>query len=182
MTTTTLKIFNGCHTIQNRTTGMHRTFSIRTQPKDAVFAPGARIISLLTGPDTWDAFGFVNDHEIRVWKRYVAADGYPRTTWQVYALMLVSIVGLKLSKWTEKYEHLLEGTCVVCNRKLTNPESIKTGIGPVCAGRSSGTSELDHAGCAHGQHDYRRDPEASQPGNDHYDCTKCGKAKSVFAG
>ena len=29
----------------------------------------------------------------------------------------------------------LEGRCVICNRKLTDPESIETGIGPVCAGR-----------------------------------------------
>ena len=27
------------------------------------------------------------------------------------------------------------GVCQVCNRKLTNPESIAAGIGPVCAGR-----------------------------------------------
>lgn len=27
------------------------------------------------------------------------------------------------------------GICQVCNRKLTNPESVAAGIGPVCAGR-----------------------------------------------
>ena len=26
----------------------------------------------------------------------------------------------------------MEGTCAVCNRPLTEPESIKTGIGPIC--------------------------------------------------
>lgn len=28
-----------------------------------------------------------------------------------------------------------EGKCCVCGRKLTTPESIETGIGPVCAGK-----------------------------------------------
>lgn len=36
----------------------------------------------------------------------------------------------------EGYSVLVAGMCVVCNRKLTDPESIRTGIGPVCAGRS----------------------------------------------
>jgi hypothetical protein len=46
-----LSIFNGRYTIQNRTTGEHRTFIIRTQPKDSKFAPGCRVAALLTGPD-----------------------------------------------------------------------------------------------------------------------------------
>lgn len=36
----------------------------------------------------------------------------------------------------EGYTLLVEGRCVVCNRKLTDPESIRTGIGPKCGGRS----------------------------------------------
>lgn len=36
----------------------------------------------------------------------------------------------------EGYTLLVEGRCVVCNKKLTDPESIRTGIGPVCGGRS----------------------------------------------
>lgn len=35
------------------------------------------------------------------------------------------------------YTLLLDGRCVVCNRKLTDPESIRTGIGPKCGGRSA---------------------------------------------
>lgn len=34
------------------------------------------------------------------------------------------------------YALLLEGRCLVCNRKLTDPTSIRLGIGPKCGGRS----------------------------------------------
>ena len=36
---------------------------------------------------------------------------------------------------TEALEFWHEGKCGVCGRKLTNPESIASGIGPVCATR-----------------------------------------------
>ena len=36
----------------------------------------------------------------------------------------------------EGYELQLEGRCVVCNRKLTHPESIRLGIGPECGNRT----------------------------------------------
>lgn len=36
----------------------------------------------------------------------------------------------------EGYTLLLEGVCVVCNRKLTDPDSIRLGIGPKCGGRA----------------------------------------------
>lgn len=34
------------------------------------------------------------------------------------------------------YRLLLEGRCVICNRPLTDPESIRAGIGPTCAART----------------------------------------------
>lgn len=40
------------------------------------------------------------------------------------------------SYWrAEGYKLLVEGRCYVCNKRLTTPESIETGIGPVCARR-----------------------------------------------
>lgn len=45
--------------------------------------------------------------------------------------------GPKRSFWaTHGYTLLREGRCVKCNHKLTAPESIATGIGPKCGGRS----------------------------------------------
>ncbi len=42
---------NGKFTIKSLRTGEHRTFQVRTQPDDAGFAPGKRILYLLIGSD-----------------------------------------------------------------------------------------------------------------------------------
>ena len=34
-------------------------------------------------------------------------------------------------------EYQFASTCRVCNRKLTTPESIESGIGPICGGREA---------------------------------------------
>jgi hypothetical protein len=131
-----VKLFNGTHTIQNRETGEHRTFRIRTQPDDAKFAPGARIVGILTGPDNtsdYKQFGFVTDDGINVWRKYRGAD--KRSAYEWYATMLWALGTDPASAWHEKYTILTEGRCCRCNRKLTEPTSIRTGIGPVCAGR-----------------------------------------------
>ena len=65
-------ILNGTFTMTNRESGEHRTFQIRTQPDDAKFAPGKRVIALLRGPDNesdYQPFGFVSeDGTIYVWR------------------------------------------------------------------------------------------------------------------
>lgn len=38
-------------------------------------------------------------------------------------------------KISEGFSILPSGTCFKCGRKLTTPESIRTGLGPVCGGR-----------------------------------------------
>lgn len=120
---------NGSITITNPATGGHRTFRIRTQKDDANFAPGKRIVSLLTGTDneaSYTGFGFVFDRGIVLWKKRRTA------IFKSYKDMLENP-----AKWEEKHdlEYLYEGQCRRCNRTLTVPESIKTGIGPICAGR-----------------------------------------------
>ena len=132
-TETAPKIFNGRYIIHNRETSEHRTFRIRTQSEDARFAPGERIISLLTGPDNGNdymGFGFVDDAGIRVW-RSKQGGAYERHAEVIWSLG----VDASLSEYAETYQLLLEGRCVRCNRALTTPESIESGIGPICAGR-----------------------------------------------
>jgi hypothetical protein len=126
------KIFNGFYTIKSRVTGEHRTFRILTQPKDADFAPGRRVLGLLTGPDNdsdYTGFAFVDDEGIHVW-----ASKKSEGLWETYAQMIwdLSLDGA-LSRWAKNYEFMTDGRCLICNRHLTNPESVKTGIGPVCA-------------------------------------------------
>ena len=45
------------------------------------------------------------------------------------------------TEWIPKHiEFLHEGSCGVCGRPLTHPESIHTGIGPICSGRMENTT------------------------------------------
>ena len=131
--------FNGTYTIENTESGEHRTFRVRTQKDDARFAPGRRIIGLLTGPDnnhSYTNFGFVNDDGIVVWMKKRGTDSWSAYQW--YAFMLWDLAvnnGTELRKRGKAYTLLIEKHCRICNRKLTTPESIRSGIGPVCAGR-----------------------------------------------
>ncbi len=127
-------IFNGRYTIESPT-GEYRTFQIRTQPDDAKFAPGKRTISLLNGPDntqSYIGFGWVVGRDIRVWHKKLG------TRFEKFALMLMALIlhGDESALWTKGYRLHGEGRCCRCNRVLTVPESVKTGIGPVCAGKT----------------------------------------------
>lgn len=122
-----IKTHNGAVTILNPATGNHRTFEVRTQKEDAKFAPGQRIVSLLAGPDNesdYQGFGFVGDDgHIRIWKKKQSP------LFATYALMLE-----RPEVYEEKgLQYAVEGRCRKCNRRLTTPQSIEAGIGPVCA-------------------------------------------------
>lgn len=133
-------MFNGTYTMIS-TTGEHRTFKIHTQPKGATFAPGARIVSILKGTDNnddsndWLSFGFVSPTgQVRVWKSRRGTEANP-SFFDKCAAILTSY-----GEFGEKSRFVkfgiriaLEKRCIRCNRKLTNPTSLETGIGPECA-------------------------------------------------
>jgi len=138
--------FNGTYTIQNLSSEEHRTFSIKTQPDGSRFAPGKRVVALLTGPNNesdYQGFGFLNDDGIAVWKskrgqgKLSAFDHYAR----ILHLAVTSIHGDdeevqgKIDYAGRTYEVRLSKTCRVCNRKLTDPTSIRNGIGKTCSER-----------------------------------------------
>lgn len=115
---------NGRITIKHA--GKHRTFRVMTQADDDKFAPGKRIVSLLTGKNNqedYTGFGFVEGDTIRLWRKYADSKDF-----RAYISLL-----LHPQKYqTKGYEYLIEGCCRRCNRPLTTPQSIQSGIGPVC--------------------------------------------------
>lgn len=128
--TTASNVSDGFYTMV-RADGSHVTFRIRTQGEGESFAPNKRIIATLTGSDnesSYTGWGFVNPiGTISVWNKMASKVG----DWQSLAFALVTgdwkSAGLQYA--TES------GNCYVCNRRLTTPESISAGIGPVCAGK-----------------------------------------------
>jgi hypothetical protein len=121
---------NGIYTVTSKATGEHRTFCIRTQADNSQFAPGERIVALLVGPDNeqdYQSFGFVKDGgRINVWKRHRGG---------MFEKLARMLEHLEEHERAGRVEVLHEGRCRRCNRLLTTPESIRSGIGPVCERR-----------------------------------------------
>jgi hypothetical protein len=118
---------NGYVSATSVRTGEHRTFKIWTQKDEAKFAPGERIVGLLSGPDNesdYRAFGFVVDGEVRLFRKHL---GQPFYQWA--ALFLAHP-----ERMEGKVEITFEERCRKCNRHLTDPLSVTLGIGPVCRG------------------------------------------------
>lgn len=140
------RMHNGVWTIASPGGESWRTVRIRTQPATARFKPGFRLASVLAGPDNseggnWTAVGLCDDSGFSVFKRHRGGD-WERLMRALWALAVEPREGdpewhaatrtkLVALGWTV----LVEGRCVVCNRRLTTPESITSGIGPVCGGR-----------------------------------------------
>lgn len=122
---------NGIFTITSTKTGDHRTFKIRTQPLDSNFAPGKRVLYLLTGPNNtqdYKGFAFVDDNGIHLWKKSQTPQ------YQAFVRMLLNLTQFEAEG---KCTVQAATTCRVCNRTLTTPESIESGIGPICEGRAT---------------------------------------------
>lgn len=128
---------NGRFTIQNILTGVHRTFKVETGFKGQEWAKNKRIVSLLTQPDNVNGFApfatLRKNNTIKCFKNKIDVGD-----WRAYAGMLWSFANdnfsfLKEGFNPDNYEILEETCCRRCNRPLTNPESIRSGIGPYCA-------------------------------------------------
>jgi len=139
---TRAEIHNGTYTIKNRQTREYRTFRIKTVlPDDTLPAnhfknqnSGRRAVSLLTGPDNtsnYTMIGWLEEDGIRMTRRYADNRAIRATTALLFDLALYG----DDSAFSAQYEILNEGRCLRCNRKLTTPESIAKGIGPICAER-----------------------------------------------
>ena len=131
------EIFDGTYTIENKPKGTHRTFKIGMVRNPGSGIAGQRVVALLAGPDNnsdYSPFAFLDDEGIKVWKRKRGTPGRP-SLFDLYAAILWSLCrdDDDAEAWREKgAELLIEGRCMVCGRKLTDPDSIRTGIGPVC--------------------------------------------------
>lgn len=131
-----MPITNGTFTIRHKATGEHRTIRIKTS-RSKRFMEGKRIVSLLTGPSNtndYTPFAFVNDEgtQIHVWRKYRKDKGQ-LSKWQRIAAILTACAHGFESAF-DKYEFEESRHCIRCNRLLTDPESIRVGIGPICRG------------------------------------------------
>lgn len=143
---------NGTYTVEHATRG-HFTVKLHTAQNGKL--KGRRIVSLLSGPNNETDFkgvGFYDEPRnepamVSVWSKYRTYgtsplfDGFQwDSNWgkveQKVAIWTSLVLRPGRDYWSgEGYSLLKSGTCVVCNRKLTDPDSIRLGIGPTCAGK-----------------------------------------------
>lgn len=123
-----LATHNGIITMRSVRTGDHRTLVVKTQKPDAKFMPGVRLLSILEGPDNtsdYHSIGFVNTvGQVVLWRKNADSAFYQ---WIAAALE-------SPEKYSDRVEFSFEERCRRCNRLLTTPESVASGIGPVCEG------------------------------------------------
>ena len=127
-----LHVPNGFHTL-TFPCGSHRTFRIRTE-KNGIFR-GKRTVSLLIGPSNTDDYmtiGLLTNAGITMFKSHRTGKN---------ADNCALLWGLLNGEVIDGHEVQVSRRCFICNNALTDPESLRTGIGPTCRKRS-GTFNL----------------------------------------
>lgn len=125
-------------TIANRTTNQHYTYKIikKSDPKDET--KDIYFLNVLTGPDNQNSYTYVGmfipekaadrDQSIVLTRK----SKYRKDS----QVVRVAAWALQLAKTQtepkEGYELNHAGRCGKCGRMLTEPESLKTGFGPIC--------------------------------------------------
>lgn len=92
---------------------------------------GTTLVKYLFGPnniDDYTAFGNVIDGGVRIWVKYRSNERLKA------AVQFLLNCDQHLLEHAGKTYALESGNCYVCGRTLTDPTSIRLGIGPVCRG------------------------------------------------
>jgi hypothetical protein len=120
-------------TLTSAKTGKHFTYKVSQAKDDAGEPKNFWFVGLLTGPDNYADYSYIGtinrDLAFSVGaKSKVPADA---PSARGFAFFWKFIVADELPK-DMTVQH--EGSCGRCGRKLTDPVSIETGLGPICRG------------------------------------------------
>ena len=110
----------------------HRTFRVRKVKENEPMPKNAQILSLLVGSDntsSYKQFAFINKYGAFVFKK-LRED----KCWQAYADLVFDLItkGVNSKYYDLGYRMIKSEHCFRCGRLLTTPESIESGIGPIC--------------------------------------------------
>jgi len=124
---------HGTVTMLNTQSGNRYTFKVST-PADAE-GDYPRFVAVLTGADNTSDYQYLGQFRVRgdklVWS-HGRKSGIKATAKSAQSIAWF-FNALNADRLPSFLEVLHEGTCCRCGRKLTTPESIEAGIGPVCA-------------------------------------------------
>jgi hypothetical protein len=122
---------NATVTFKSTATGKHFTFKVQ-EPKDG--GGKVRFVKVLNGPDNETAYAYMgligaNGGFTRTAKSKIGADA---PSHKAFAWAWGRIAAGSIPEGLEVWH---DGKCGKCGRKLTHPESLETGLGPICDGR-----------------------------------------------
>lgn len=130
---------NCTFTLKSKRTGKRYTYKITKTKNDKQYEHVKYWVKVLVGPDNkmdYEYVGYlVGDHD----NGYKFVHGKKKSKFTDRSNMYNQVIDwfffmLTQKKVSDKIEVWHEGRCGRCGRKLTVPESIETGLGPVCAG------------------------------------------------
>ena len=138
-----LAIHDGEYTVENIAKGTSRTLRVRTQKENAKFAPNGRIVSVLTGPDnsefgSWTGVGTLEevldeDGPLGILRGWAPKAGRSESLVAAGDFLIQALQGE--NRLTRKVNILRSTCCACCHKKLTDADSIRRGIGPICWGK-----------------------------------------------
>lgn len=128
------------------TLGGNATFTVEGKSKRFTFKvevcrdkPELWFVKVLTGSQDWSYLGTIRQFPDGVTHAYKhgAKSRISETATSALTAKYVfrSLFGTGYQATFNKYDFYHEGTCGRCGRPLTDPESIQSGIGPVCRGK-----------------------------------------------
>lgn len=125
---------NATITLRSIKTQTRFTYRIKKVPEDSE-GPVGYFVAVLTGPQNTNDFTYLG-HIYKSTRDYthgrkskIGIEAPSSAAWEWFYNCAFSIESLR----PETVEIWHEGRCGRCNRKLTVPESIASGIGPECA-------------------------------------------------
>ncbi len=119
--------------------GEHFTFRIsKRESKNPRFPEPTYWASVLKGPDNYHNYKTLGAYEPATQSlKYIAGPSKFSACAVEFLTFVWAIKRVHTgSELPDGYSIQHAGKCCVCARKLTTPESIAAGIGPVCAGRN----------------------------------------------
>jgi hypothetical protein len=125
----------GKATLVSAKTGTRYTYKFsRGKRRDGDRGEPLIFVKLLTGPDNQSSYtyiGYINPAQIGL---HAGRKGQPTAV--AFRALDWAINQLAADVMPDSLEVWHSGTCGRCGRELTVPESIASGLGPVCAGKA----------------------------------------------
>lgn len=125
---------NALFTVVSKKTGDRFTFRVRKPNGPDDKKSVMRFAQVLNGPDNTSSYlyiGYLKDSN----RGEIFAGNKGRPDTAGYRALKWTVAKLAKGDMPEDLEFYHSGKCGCCGRTLTVPESIKTGLGPICAGK-----------------------------------------------